>query len=181
MTRSLRDLQDYAKPLMSSIEETDFTKLVEDVFSGLKVPENINVVYSIEPCFTKLMTDSSAMKRILTNLSSNAIQAMPKGGKLTLDAAYKDDKIFISIQDTGLGIPDETKDKLFKPLFTTKSKGQGFGLAVVKKLTEALNGKVSVESEVGKGSRFTVEFPLQKMTTPISRVRLKNAEVHHPA
>ncbi len=177
----VRDLQDYAKPLMSSIEETDFTKLVEDVFSGLKVPENINVVYSIEPCFTKLMTDSSAMKRILTNLSSNAIQAMPKGGKLTLDAAYKDDKIFISIQDTGLGIPDETKDKLFKPLFTTKSKGQGFGLAVVKKLTEALNGKVSVESEVGKGSRFTVEFPLQKITTPISRVRLKNAEVHHPA
>ncbi len=171
------DLQDYAKPLRFSIEETDFTKLVEDVFSGLKVPENINVVYSIEPCFTKLMTDSSAMKRILTNLCSNAIQAMPKGGKLTLDAAYKDDKIFISVQDTGLGIPEETRDKLFKPLFTTKSKGQGFGLAVVKKLTEALNGKVSVESEVEKGTRFTVEFPLQKMTTPINRIRLKNTEV----
>jgi len=173
------DLQDYAKPLMSSIEETDFTKLVKDVFSGLKVPENINIVYSIEPCLKKLMTDPSAMKRILTNLSSNAIQAMPKGGKLTLDASCKGDKAFISIQDTGLGIPEETKEKLFKPLFTTKSKGQGFGLAVVKKLTEALNGKVSVESEVGKGTRFNVEFPLQKMTPPISRVRLKNAEVHH--
>ena len=98
------DLQDYAKPLTLSIEETDFTKVVEDVFSTLKVPENINVVYCIEPCFTKLLTDSSAMKRILTNLCSNAIQAMPKGGKLTLNATCKDDKIFMSVQDTGLGI-----------------------------------------------------------------------------
>ena len=179
INKIVSDLQDYAKPLTPSIEETDFTKVVEDVFSTLKVPENINVVYCIEPCFTKLMTDSSAMKRILTNLCSNAIQAMPKGGKLTLDATCKDDKIFMSVQDTGLGIPEETKDKLFKPLFTTKSKGQGFGLAVVKKLTEALNGKVSVESEVGKGTRFTVEFPLQKITTPISPIRLKNTKVHH--
>ena len=53
-----------------------------------------------------------------------------------------------------MGIPEEVKDKLFKPLFTTKAKGQGFGLAVVKKLTEALNGKVSVESEIGKGTMF---------------------------
>ena len=155
-------------------------EIIEDVFSSLKVPENIQVVYSIETSFLqKLMTDPSAMKRILTNLCSNAIQAMPKGGKLTLDAAYKDDKIFMSVQDTGVGIPDETKDKLFKPLFTTKSKGQGFGLAVVKKLTDALNGKVSVESEIGKGTRFTVEFPLQKITTPVSRVRVKNTKVHH--
>ena len=178
MNKIVTDLQDYAKPLTPSIEETDFKKIVENVFSTLKIPENINAVYCIEPCFTKLMTDPSAMKRILTNLSQNAIQAMPKGGKLTLDAACKDGKIFISVQDTGLGIPEETKDKLFKPLFTTKAKGQGFGLAVVKKLTEALNGKVSVESEVGKGTRFTVEFPLQKTATRISPIRLKNTEVH---
>ena len=172
------DLQDYAKLLTPSIEETDFKKVVEDVFSTLKVPENINVVYRIEPSCTKLLTDSSAVKRILTNLCSNAIQAMPKGGKLTLDANCKDDKIFISVQDTGLGIPEETRDKLFKPLFTTKSKGQGFGLAVVKKLTEALNGKVSVESEVGKGTRFTVEFPLQKTATPISHIHPKKKISH---
>jgi signal transduction histidine kinase len=108
------------------------------------------------------------MKRILTNLSSNAIQAMPKGGKLTLIATSKNDKIFISVQDTGLGIPEEAKDKLFKPLFTTKAKGQGFGLAVVKKLTDALNGTVSFESVIGKGTRFTLEFPLQKKNAPIS-------------
>ncbi len=87
------------------------------------------------------------------------------------------DKIFISVQDTGLGISEETKDKLFKPLFTTKAKGQGFGLAVVKKLTEALNGKVTFESEVGKGTRFTLVFPIDKTTNPITHIHLKNAKV----
>jgi PAS domain S-box-containing protein len=177
INKIISDLQDYAKPLKPLIEETNFKKIAEDVFSTLKAPENIKVVYRIEPYFTKLMTDPSAMKRILTNLCSNAIQAMPEGGKLTLNAAKKDDEIFISVQDTGLGIPLENRDKLFKPLFTTKAKGQGFGLAVVKKLTEALNGKVSVESEVGKGTRFTLEFPLQKMATPISRIHVKNREI----
>ena len=176
INKIISDLQDYAKPLKPSIEETNFKKIIEDVFSTVKTPKNIKVVYRIEPYFTKLMADPSAMKRILTNLCSNAIQAMPEGGKLTLDAANKDDKIFISVQDTGLGIPEENRDKLFKPLFTTKAKGQGFGLAVVKKLTEALNGKVSVESEVGKGTRFTLEFPLQKMATSINRIRVKNTK-----
>ena len=125
------------------------------------------------------MTDPAAIKRILTNLSSNAIQAMPKGGKLTVEAACTDDKVFISVQDTGVGIPQEDKDKLFKPLFTTKAKGQGFGLAVVKKLTEALNGIVSVESESGKGTLFNLEFPLQKPTLTDNE-SINNNEVSHP-
>jgi PAS domain S-box-containing protein len=169
----VNDLQDYAKPLKPSFEQTDFAGMIEDIFSLLKVPENITVVHSIEPCLAKLMTDPSAMKRIITNLSANAIQAMPNGGKLTFDAAHKGDKVFISVQDTGLGISEETKEKLFKPLFTTKAKGQGFGLAVVKKLTEALNGRVTFESSVGKGTRFTLEFPID----PITHIHFKDAKV----
>ena len=173
----VNDLQDYAKPLKPSIEEIDFTKIVENIFSTLKIPESINIFYSIEPCLTKLSSDSSALKRILTNLINNAVQAMPNGGKLSLDAAYKGDKIFISVKDTGLGIPAGMEDKLFKPLFTTKAKGQGFGLAVVKKLTEALNGVVSFESEIGKGTRFTIEFPIQKMTIPLTNFPIETKEV----
>ena len=174
INKIVTDLQDFAKPAMSSIEETDFKKIVDDVFKNLKVPENVKVVCSIEPYFEKLMTDSSAMKRILTNLCSNAIQAMPNGGKLTLNAVYKDDEVFVTVQDTGVGIAEETKDKLFKPLFTTKAKGQGFGLPVVKKLTEALHGKVTVESKVGQGTRFILEFPLLKMSTPLTMSSLRD-------
>ena len=173
----VNDLQDYAKPLKPSIEEIDFTKIVENIFSTLKIPESINIFYSIEPCLTKLSSDPAALKRILTNLINNAVQAMPNGGKLSLNAAYKGDKIFISVKDTGLGIPAGMEDKLFKPLFTTKAKGQGFGLAVVKKLTEALNGAVSFESEIGKGTRFTIEFPIQKMTIPLTNFPIETKEV----
>jgi PAS domain S-box-containing protein len=163
INKIVTDLQDFAKPMKPSLEETDLTKLVEGVFLALKIPENTKTAYSIEPFFDNLITDPSAMKRILTNLFSNALQAMPKGGSLTLDAVHKNDGVIISVADTGLGIPAEIKDKLFKPLFTTKAKGQGFGLAVVKKLTETLNGTVSVESDVGKGTRFILEFPIKKL------------------
>ncbi len=173
INKIVTDLQDYAKPLTASIEETNFKKIVNDVLITLKAPENVKVTYTIEPYFEKIMTDPSAMKRIMTNLCSNAIQAMPNGGKLILNASLKGDEVFISVQDTGVGIAEETKDRLFKPLFTTKSKGQGFGLAVVKKLTEALNGKVTVESEVGRGTRFIVEFPILKATAPVRRARQK--------
>ena len=74
----------------------------------------------------------------------------------------KEDKALLSVEDTGQGIPFEVRDKIFIPLVTTKSKGQGFGLAVVKKLTEALNGTVTFESELGKGTRFNIELPLDE-------------------
>ena len=179
INKIVTDLQDYAKPLTASIEETDFKKIVDDVLVTLKAPENITVSYTIEPYFEKITTDPSAMKRIMTNLCSNAIQAMPKGGKLTLNAALKGDEVFIRVQDTGVGIAEEAKDKLFKPLFTTKSKGQGFGLAVVKKLTESLNGKVTVESKVGKGTQFILEFPLLKANAPTTVPAKSNCRLWH--
>lgn len=101
------------------------------------------------------------MKRVLTNMITNAIQAMPKGGKLTIKVFHKDKSAFITIEDTGEGIPEEIKPNMFKPLFTTKAKGQGFGLAVCKRLVEAQNGAITFESQIGKGTSFTIELPLQ--------------------
>ena len=84
---------------------------------------------------------------------------MPNGGKLTINAQREIDDIVITVGDTGVGIPEVARDKLFTPLFTTKSKGQGFGLAVVKRLTEALDGTVTFESQQGKGTKFIVKLP----------------------
>ncbi len=154
------DLQDYAKTPKPQLEETDLAETVQDVLSLMYIPENITVSSAIEADFPKINTDPLYLKRVLTNLTSNAVQAMPKGGKIAISATCKDKKLFITIADTGEGIPEDVKDQLFKPLFTTKAKGQGFGLAVVKKLTEALNGKVTVESQIGKGTQFILEFPM---------------------
>ena len=108
------------------------------------------------------MADSDILKRILGNLVTNAVQAMPDGGKLSIQAYKEANDSVITVADTGVGIPEEAKEKLFTPLFTTKSKGQGFGLAVVKRMTEALGGTVTFESEEGKGTKFILRFPRTK-------------------
>jgi signal transduction histidine kinase len=84
---------------------------------------------------------------------------MPDGGKLTIRARRKKRNVILTVKDTGTGIPETAKANLFTPLFTTKSKGQGFGLAVVKRMTEALGGTVTFESEEGKGAEFTIRLP----------------------
>ena len=87
---------------------------------------------------------------------------MPDGGRLYIGSSIEGPEIVISIQDTGVGIPEENMEKLFKPLFTTKSKGTGFGLAVCKRLVQVHNGSIKVESEVGVGTTFHVFLPLHK-------------------
>ncbi|MGD6932800.1 MAG: ATP-binding protein [Candidatus Bathyarchaeia archaeon] len=117
------------------------------------------------------------LKRILQNLSTNAIQAMPEGGKLTVYASpnRKTGKIEITVKDTGVGISKEVQEKMFTPLVTTKAKGQGLGLAVVKRLTEALNGSLTFESQEGKGTTFTIYLPTVNLKQPKNNVHLNKA------
>ena len=164
MDKIVADLQDYAAPLHPKIEETSLNQLAQSVLSFLIVPNEVSVECQIDADFPKIKTDAVYIKRILTNLSNNGIQAMPQGGILTIRAADQPNRVIITVEDTGVGIAEDVKPKLFKPLVTTKAKGQGFGLAVVKRLTEALGGKVTYESEVGAGSKFVVELPKQTRT-----------------
>jgi signal transduction histidine kinase len=120
----------------------------------------------------KFKTDPTFVKRSITNLVNNAVQAMPDGGELGLSAQRKEDCIVICVSDTGQGIPEHVKANLFKALTTTKSKGQGLGLAVVKRLVEALNGKVSFESQEGKGTKFIIRANQQLGNTLIWRLNI---------
>lgn len=161
MNKIVLDLQDYAKPLKPVVQETDIENVVADLLRN-SVPESVNVSSTIAKDAKKIMTDPEMLKRILFNLATNAVQAMPDGGKLTINAFCEEKTIVIMFQDSGLGIPAEDKEKLFTPLFTTKPKGQGFGLAIVKRMTEALNGTITYESEKGKGTTFIIRLPSEK-------------------
>ena len=158
INKIVSDLQDYTKTLKPVARETDLQKLIDELLAKNGIPENIKVQVKVQKEAGTIMADPDILKRIFGNLVTNAVQAMPKGGKLTIHA-YKEAKdSIITVEDTGVGIPEEAKDKLFTPLFTTKSKGQGFGLAVVKRMTEALGGTVTFESQQGKGTKFIISF-----------------------
>jgi PAS domain S-box-containing protein len=152
------DLQDFVRPLKPAVKQVDIKKIIKSLLQS-NVPKNIQTTYYVQSEASNIVVDSDLLKRILSNLIINSIQAMPQGGRLSVKA-YKDvNHVVISIEDTGVGIPEEVKGKLFTPMFTTKAKGQGFGLAVVKRLTEALGGTISFESQEGKGTKFIVKLP----------------------
>ena len=175
INKIVSDLQDFVKPLNPKIEDSDLHKLVNDAFLSSATPENIKVLISIEEDLPQLVVDKHFIKRVLINLITNAIQAMPEGGTVTVKATHTNGMAAISVEDTGLGIPKEDRNKIFKPLFTTKSKGQGFGLSVCKRLVEAHNGgSITFESEVGKGSKFTVKVPV-KVRRPNGWKQLKQS------
>lgn len=107
------------------------------------------------------MMDPGLMKRVFQNLIMNTIPAIPKGGgHVTIGSSIEGNVASIKVEDTGVGIPEEHLDKLFKPLFTPKAQGQGFGLSVCKRVIEAHGGVITVESEVGKGANFIVHLPI---------------------
>ncbi len=154
------DLQDYARPLTPVFKATNLENLCQEIFLKSNITKNIKTSCKIEKPVKEIMADPDLLKRIISNLVLNAIQAMPKGGKLSVYAYSKEGGLVIEVSDTGEGIPDEVKTKMFTPMFTTKSKGQGFGLAVVKRVTESMNGAVTFESEIGKGTKFIIELPI---------------------
>ncbi|NLF87779.1 hypothetical protein GX563_03035 [Candidatus Bathyarchaeota archaeon] len=159
INKIVADLQDYARPLNPVFKEVDIEALIVAALLSKFVPNNIETSYHVDSDAKIVCTDQDMLKRILNNLGMNAIQAMPNGGKVRVEVFRRDDATFITVADTGEGISEEVKSKLFTPMFTTKSKGQGFGLVVVKRLTEALGGSVSFESEPGKGTKFMVKLP----------------------
>jgi signal transduction histidine kinase len=152
------DLQDYAKPLKPCFQETNVEDAIKEAVQKNKMPQNIKVQTQVANDAVVVRLDTTFLKRILNNLIINAVQAMPEQGALTITAHREAANFVLTVADTGVGIPEEAKDKLFTPLFTTKAKGQGFGLAVVKRLTEALNGTITFESRNGEGTKFTVKI-----------------------
>ncbi len=103
--------------------------------------------------------DPEQLHQALLNLVLNACDAMPAGGDLTLDLLATADRVLLRLSDTGRGMPPETLAKIFEPLFTTKRHGTGLGLAVVHQIVTAAGGNVDVQSSLGIGTTFTIEFP----------------------
>jgi signal transduction histidine kinase len=152
-----------ARPLDLKQEEVRIEELLQELGmlagSDAKLSKvQIKVVAS--PDLPPIRVDRNYFKQLLLNLMLNGIQAMPDGGTLTLEAETSRGNLDLSVADTGVGIAKEALPRIFEPYFTTKANGSGLGLAIARRIVEAHGGRITAESEVGRGSRFQVSIPL---------------------
>ena len=154
----INHLLDFAAKRPLQKKKQNINSLIDDSLKRIHIPQNINV----ERKYTKKATaavDEKQLERVFINQTRNAVQAMPNGGTLTITTNETKDHIEIAFTDTGTGIQKENMNKLFSPLFTTKAKGIGIGLAICKKIVEQHGGTIEAQSKAGQGTTFTIKLP----------------------
>lgn len=159
--RIVSDLLDSVRTKPPHPQFIQAAELIHSSLEKLKIPENVTIsVKTDDPLPIKV--DPLQMRQVFINLIKNGVDAMPGGGELAIEARLDREagKVRFKVRDTGTGISPDSIPKLFHPLYTTKARGIGLGLVVVKNLTEANEGKVEVESELGKGTSFIVSLPV---------------------
>ncbi len=144
----------------------NLNSLIEDGLHFLQsrcAKAGIELLRNLSEELPEITADRSQLLQVLTNLIVNSIQAMPKGGRLTITTAHDGDDVLLFVEDTGTGISDEVMQKIFDPFFTTKDvdEGTGLGLSVVHGIVSSHGGTIEVESSVGRGTKFVIRLPIQ--------------------
>ncbi len=164
LSETASSFSNFAKVTEGEPEKIELTALINNCALLFSQTENIQIESNFTNEELLIFADKDKIVRLFNNLLKNATQAIKKdeAGSIVIDKKLSDNKILISITDNGCGIPEQIKEKLFVPNFTTKSTGSGLGLAMCKKIAEQANGEIWFESTVGKGTTFFVELPLLK-------------------
>ncbi len=161
--RIITSLVDYSSELhLEKVECTPKT-IMQQALTKIQIPANITLLQNVydEP---KIYADQTQISNIVAHLIQNAIQAIPEKGSIQVLSNLNSPDFELSILDSGTGIPPHNQPKLFSPLFTTKAKGMGMGLAISKRVIEAHGGKITVESKQGRGTMFTISLPANNST-----------------
>jgi signal transduction histidine kinase len=161
LARVVNDFLDFARRAKAEPRQVDVKDMLEEVVSVSAKDAGANeVALSLEAANNVSATlDPESMKRAVLNLVRNGIQAVPKGGWVKISARLENAHLLIDIEDNGPGIPKEKREEIFTPFYTTKQKGTGLGLALVKKTVDAHNGRIHVGEAAGGGAKFTIELP----------------------
>jgi signal transduction histidine kinase len=159
------ELLDFSRVKQPNRVPADLAELVTAVLGREALGETIRVVTEIPSGLPQVQVDPDQVTQVLLNLVHNAAEAMPSGGTLTIRATAGQGWVHCGVIDTGVGIPDANMGKIFQPLFTTKTRGIGLGLAISRRLAETNGGTLTVESREGEGSTFTLTLPVAE-TSP---------------
>ena len=164
LSEMLRSMLSFSKPQEEARREIDINKLIEDILLFLEKQlreSNIKIQINLSKEFPLITASPNQIRQVILNIVANAKDAMPNGGTLTVEILSENGQIIIKVQDTGIGIPEEIRDKIFDAFFTTKQKvkGVGLGLSVCYGIIKDHGGDIIVKSEVNKGSTFSIVLP----------------------
>ena len=153
------------RPVSPQLKLVSLNEVVEKTLDLLK-PEldnrGLSVRTKMAPRLPAAPADATQMQQVLVNLVKNAMQSMSKGGTLTLQTGEGAAGVWVSVADTGSGIPQEQINRIFEPFFTTKKRGTGLGLMIVQRIVRAHGGKLELESHAGRGTTFRIWLPLHE-------------------
>lgn len=163
ITTMVQELLDFAKPKPPEPQPTQLSKLIDETIEflhGSLVDKHITVMraYSTQD---SVWVDPSQMKQVFLNLLMNSIQAMHRAGCITISTVAEDGHLAVLVADTGPGIPRQDLSKVFDPFYTTKPDGTGLGLSVVHSIIREHRGKVTIDSDVGRGTTVRIQLPTQ--------------------
>ncbi|MBI4633211.1 MAG: PAS domain S-box protein [Deltaproteobacteria bacterium] len=169
LSEMLRSMLSFSKPEEEKRTPTKINELIEGILLVMEKQmreENIRVTTAFAKNVPEVMASTNQIRQVMLNMIKNAKESMPTGGVLNIRTMHNTGKILIIIRDTGAGIPEDIRDKIFEAFFTTKQKvkGVGLGLSVCYGIIKDHGGEISVESEVGKGTTFIISLPVQGKT-----------------
>ncbi|MDA1016902.1 MAG: ATP-binding protein [Planctomycetota bacterium] len=158
----LNEFVQFARAGELELVESDLNALVQDFlefFEAEAKDANIELSQHQDPNLPKVRVDHLLIRQVWMNLARNAIQAMPDGGVLEVLTRSEDENVLVDIIDNGRGMDERTRERMFQAFFSTKASGSGLGLPTVRKIIESHQGTITCESEVGRGTRFTISLP----------------------
>jgi two-component system NtrC family sensor kinase len=164
LSEMLRNMLSFSKPQEEKRKKIDINKLLENVMLMLEKQlweSNIKIKTNLNRELPLITASPNQLRQVVLNIVANAKDAMPKGGKLTLETSAENGYTIVKIKDTGSGIPEEIKDKIFDAFFTTKQKvkGVGLGLSVCYGIIKGHGGDIRVKSKIGTGTTFSILLP----------------------
>jgi two-component system sensor histidine kinase HydH len=163
LNRIVQEVLGFARPKQLEFQLGDVNEAIESVLTLIEQEARkagVTVGRKLDVSIGKRHLDAGMLKQAFLNLVLNAIQAMPQGGVMTVESRLRGDAVEVKFSDTGIGIAEEHRKKLFTPFFTTKKNGTGLGLAITYRIIENHRGMIDVVSEPGKGATFMVRIPV---------------------
>jgi len=162
----IRKMLSFARPMRPHKQKVSLNQIIEEglyFFESRCAKEGVQLLRFLNPELPEILADPVQLNQVIVNLVINALQAMPRGGRLTIQTHPERDHVFLTIEDTGIGMSEEVLKQIFTPFFTTKEVGlgTGLGLPVVHDIITSHGGTIRVDTQIGSGTRFEIRFPIE--------------------